>query len=113
MKLKEENIGHIKSFILEGRLDSISTPNIEKQIISAIDHGNTRLILDLGALSYISSTGVRALALIQKKINVCKGTLYLVDVSQTIRNVFQLTGVLTLFTMVKKSDVIYTPKEGE
>jgi anti-anti-sigma factor len=113
MKMKEEYIGNIKTFIFEGRLDSISTPAIQKQILSAIEHGETRLMIDLGSLDYISSAGIRALVLIQKEIDRRNGTLYLADVSKTVESVFQITGFLSLFTIVKKSDVIYTPDKGE
>lgn len=112
MNIIEENRGEIKTFILKGRLDSTASPAFQEQLLRSITQGTTHLIIDLSEVNYISSAGVRSLVLIQKEMNKHKGKLYLVDVSKTIEDVLRMTGFLSLFTIVKKNDPLYTLDKG-
>ena len=73
-----------------GRLDTTSAPALEKAI--AEDIGDTKnLILDLKAVPYISSAGLRVLLGAQKKMQKI-GSMKVVNVCETVMEVLEMTG---------------------
>ena len=78
------------AFALEGRLDTITSPDLEKELKVALD-GATLLTLDFGKLEYISSAGLRVLLSAQKTMNK-QGEMKLTHVNDTIMEIFEITG---------------------
>ena len=54
--------------VLEGRLDTFTAPDLEKELGESLD-GIKDVVLDLKGLEYISSAGLRVLLSTQKKMN--------------------------------------------
>lgn len=75
---------------LTGRLDTLTAPNLEAEI-NALSDAITDLTLDMSALEYISSAGLRVLLSAQKKMNKV-GKMVLTGVSESVREVFEITG---------------------
>ncbi len=80
----------------EGRLDSTSSPVLEKQALACIDAGGRRLLIDFTALQYISSAGLRAFLTVAKRMTAAGGKLALCSLSPQIAEVFQISGVDTI-----------------
>ena len=79
---------------VSGRLDTTTAPTLEKTINDNIEIQKT-IILDLNGLNYISSAGLRVLLSTQKKIQHT-GTMKLINVSQDIMEVFEITGFVDI-----------------
>lgn len=79
---------------VSGRLDTTTAPTLEKAINDNIAICKT-IILDLNGLNYISSAGLRVLLTTQKKIQHT-GTMKLINVSQDIMEVFEITGFVDI-----------------
>jgi anti-sigma B factor antagonist len=75
---------------LTGRLDTTTAPELEKEIKASLD-GMTALIIDMAALDYISSAGLRVLLSAQKTMNK-QGEMKVVHVGETIMEIFEVTG---------------------
>ena len=82
---------------LEGRLDTMTAPQLEDALHEAFD-GVEELLLDLTALEYISSAGLRVLLSTQKKMNRL-GTMKLTGVNDTIMEIFEITGFCDILTI--------------
>lgn len=82
---------------IEGRLDTITAPDLENELKSSLE-GVTALTIDLGKLDYISSAGLRVLLSAQKKMNV-QGEMKLVNVNETIMEIFEVTGFSDILTI--------------
>lgn len=93
MFTKEKAAGFIIIIALDGRIDAITTDEIQKQIISLINRGNKFLIIDFKAVSYLASAGLRLLVTIYQTIKAVNGQLALCGASPDINNIFQLTGL--------------------
>ena len=65
--------------------------------LTAIDRGDTRLVIDLSELEYISSTGLSAFLSAAKKIKAAGGRMALTGINSRIRLVFEMSGFLRLF----------------
>ena len=75
---------------LDGRLDTITSPELEAVIKNELD-GVTALKLDFSKLEYISSAGLRVLLSAKKKMDQ-QGTMEVSNLSELVREVFDVTG---------------------
>ncbi len=97
MNINEEVRGNVCIIALNGRLDNESTQGFQERISSIIDGGQTRLVLDLGDLEYISSVGLRAFLLASKKLKPLEGKLVLARLQDHIKEVLDIAGFSSLF----------------
>jgi len=82
---------------LAGRLDTLTAPQLEDELMNEIDNV-TSLVLDFAGLEYVSSAGLRVLLSAQKKMNA-KGSMVLRNVSEEIREIFDVTGFSDILTI--------------
>ena len=84
-------------FALEGRLDTVTAPDLEKVLNESLS-GMEELILDFSELEYISSAGLRVLLSAQKVMNR-QGRMTLRHVNETIMEIFEVTGFSDILTI--------------
>ena len=82
---------------LEGRLDTTTAPQLEAELDQSLA-GVTELKLDFAALEYLSSAGLRVLLSAQKTMNR-QGRMVIVNVNETIMEVFEVTGFVNILTI--------------
>ena len=82
---------------LEGRLDTTTAPELEAELKSSLS-GVTALVFDFKALDYISSARLRVLLSAQKVMNR-QGSMKIVNVNETIMEVFDVTGFVDILTI--------------
>ncbi len=83
--------------ILDGRLDTVTAPNLETELKSALD-GVDELIFDLDKLQYISSAGLRVLLSAQKIMNR-QGSMIVKNASEDVKEIFDVTGFSDILTI--------------
>lgn len=93
---KEQENGTL-TIALEGRLDTVTAPDLEAEISSSIDEVEN-LKFDMEALEYISSAGLRVLLSAQKNM-AKKGTMVLYNVNDTVMEIFDVTGFADILTI--------------
>ena len=82
---------------LEGRLDTVTAPELEKELKGALE-GVSELTLDFAKLEYVSSAGLRVLLAAQKTMSK-QGEMRLLNVSETIMEIFEVTGFTDILTI--------------
>ena len=82
---------------LEGRLDTITAPELEKLIKQEIEDVET-LTFDFSKLEYISSAGLRVLLSTQKIMNSRRG-MKVKNVNELVNEVFEVTGFSEILTI--------------
>jgi len=87
-----------------GRLDSNTSPAFDRHLSGVIARGDTRLVVDLSQVEYISSTGLSAFLSAAKKIKAAGGRLALSHLNSRIRLVFEMSGMLRLFPTYASTD---------
>ena len=80
---------------LEGRPDTTTAPELESELRPALKDGVTELIIDLKALDYVSSAGLRVLLSAQKIMNK-QGEMAVRNVNDDVMEVFEVTGFVDL-----------------
>lgn len=83
--------------VLHGRIDTVSAPEAEKTLLSALD-GVTDLVLDFEDVQYISSAGLRVLLLAYKRMAPV-GTMKLIHVGEVVKEILEVTGFLELLNV--------------
>ena len=78
------------SFALEGRLDTITSPDFENELKGSLDDAK-ELVIDFANLEYISSAGLRVLLSAHKTMSK-QGSMKIVNVNSTIMEIFEVTG---------------------
>jgi anti-sigma B factor antagonist len=82
---------------LEGRLDTITAPELEAVVKEELDGANS-LEFDFTNLAYVSSAGLRVLLSAQKTMNG-KGGMVVKNVSEEIQEIFDVTGFSDILTI--------------
>ena len=81
-------------FNLEGRLDMITAPMLEEQLLASLN-GVKELILDFKDLVYISSAGIRVLLTAQEELGQ-QGEMKVINVNEMIKGILEMTGITSL-----------------
>lgn len=97
LKISMTKDGSEYTFLLEGRLDTVTSPNLESRINEVIGDA-TKLTLDFAKLEYISSAGLRVLLGALQKMEG-KGEMAVRNLNRSVRDVFILTGFNRLFNV--------------
>ena len=97
MNIESNKNGNALTLALEGRLDTITAPQLEATLKTALP-GVEALVLDLGKLEYISSAGLRVL-LSAQKIMMRQGEMKLTHVGEEIMEIFEVTGFSEILTI--------------
>lgn len=97
MTMTKTKDGKKLTISVEGRLDTLTAPELEKALESEIG-GIDLLVLDLGKLEYISSAGLRVILGAHKKM-LGKEGLRLCGLNQTVREIFDVTGFSDILTI--------------
>lgn len=99
MKLETQTIDDVVILRPVGRLDSTSSPELEKVLTDSLAAGTKRLVFDFSDLDYISSAGLRVVLLAGKRLRPPHGKMVLVGMREIVKEVFAMSGFLTLFAV--------------
>ena len=97
LNIKTGGDGGVLTVALEGRLDTVTAPKLEKCFKDALP-GVTELIMDFEKLDYISSAGLRVLLSAQKTMSR-QGSMKLIHVSESIMEILEVTGFSDILTI--------------
>ena len=96
MKITRTQNGNKLTIALEGRLDTTTAPELEKELVG-LDNV-TELIMDMEKLDYISSAGLRVLLWAHKTMRD-KGQMKVTHVNEIVAEVFEVTGFGDILTI--------------
>lgn len=97
MNINKTTNGTALTFELEGRLDTVTAPQLDAEVKEGLD-GVTDLTFDLSGLEYVSSAGLRVLLSAQKRMNR-QGTMTVTGCREDIMEIFEITGFNEILTI--------------
>ena len=97
MTITKEQNGTALKIALEGRLDTMTAPELEAELNQSLG-GADSLTLDFSKLDYISSAGLRVL-LSAYKAMIAKGGMTITNVNEVVQEVFEVTGFADILTI--------------
>ena len=96
MNVTKKMNGSTLEVALEGRLDTMTAPQLEEELAD-LDKADS-LVLDCSNLEYISSAGLRVLLSAYRTMNM-KGGMKLTNINEIVREVLEVTGFIDILTI--------------
>ena len=97
MKINKNQNGTVLTIALEGRLDTVTAPELEAELKGSLDNA-TELVFDMEKLDYISSAGLRVL-LSAQKVMMKKDGMKVIHVNEIVMEIFDVTGFSDILTI--------------
>ena len=101
MEITTRDEGDTKIVLLNGKLDTNTTPAAENEINALLDGGVSKLLLNFEQISYVSSSGLRLLLATAKRLKGTGGELKVCSLNEMATEVFEISGfssILNVFT---------------
>jgi len=93
LEVRIEEHGSVIVVVLSGELDLMSAPRVESALQQAADGPATALIVDVQALSFMDSTGIRTLLQAKRRADAGGHSLAVLNGSGPAHRVLGLSGV--------------------
>ncbi len=89
---------------VHGEIDMATCPQLRQEIVAQITAGHTHLVIDLGGVEFIDSTGLGVLIGGLKRTRSQGGDLRVSRVGERLEKMFELTGLGDVLAVVELSD---------
>jgi anti-anti-sigma factor len=96
MEVMEERTGSALTLRIVGRVDS-SVSKLLDQKVQEVVRSNCAVVVDLGAMDYVSSAGLRSFVALAKHARATNQTIALCGMREEVTEIFELCGLLRLF----------------
>jgi anti-anti-sigma factor len=93
----KNDAGDMITLKVRGKLSAATTEEFDVVLGGAVEEG-ADIVLDFEGLDYLASAGLRCLIAAHKKIRAGKkGGLSIINLTDTVREVFEITGLEDIF----------------
>jgi anti-sigma B factor antagonist/stage II sporulation protein AA (anti-sigma F factor antagonist) len=102
---------------LDGRLDAISTPSLDKKLMELIrEKRKKEILLDFSHVEYLSSAGMRLLLSVTKQLKNDHGKLCSYALSEDVMEIIRMAGferILNIYVSERDASEHALPEESE
>ncbi|GAB4423674.1 MAG: hypothetical protein Kow00106_20690 [Anaerolineae bacterium] len=98
--IQPDHLAHTLIIEVVGRLDSDHAETLAERACAALSTERVHLILDLSAVTFINSAGLRALVQAIKEAQASGGSLTLINPSESVRRALELVGLDSVLPIV-------------
>jgi anti-sigma B factor antagonist len=91
--------GQTDVLTLRGEIDVYTAPRLRQAIIDLVEGGATHIVIDMGAVDFLDSTGLGVLVGGLKRVKVQDGELAIVTSQDKILKIFDITGLNKVFSI--------------
>lgn len=98
-------------FAPQGRLDALTVPRFEEGLRDHLNQGVAYLVVDFGDVTYISSSGLRALLTARRLARSQGGDVKLARLSPRVHEIFEMVGftqVFGIYDSVEEAQTAFT-----
>ncbi|HWQ20295.1 MAG TPA: STAS domain-containing protein [Methanotrichaceae archaeon] len=104
MDINQQDVDNIRIIGISGRIDATTSKDVETALNASIDQNQSKIVIDLEGVEYISSVGLRVMLAALKKQRQKQGQLKLASMQPFVREVFEVTGFTKLFSIHPNRD---------
>jgi stage II sporulation protein AA (anti-sigma F factor antagonist) len=104
MTFTEERHGEVLILRPSGRIDTENSKVLLEKITQVIDEGVHNLLLDLSAVPYINSLGLRTLITAAKRLANSGGKLVMAEVDVQVRKILEISGLTSVLGVHSTKD---------
>ena len=99
MEITIRDEGDTKIVMLDGKLDTNTTPLAESEIKALLERGTEKLLVNFERISYISSSGLRLLLATAKILEGRGGELTVCSLNEMATEVFEISGFSSIINV--------------
>jgi stage II sporulation protein AA (anti-sigma F factor antagonist) len=99
LDIGQSRAGDVCLVTLAGRIDSTNANDVTTQLTELISSGEKSILVDLGAVLYLTSAAVRALLVATDEAERRAAKLALCSLAGHVRELFEMGGLLELFSI--------------
>jgi anti-sigma B factor antagonist len=94
-----------------GEVDVYTAPELRERVVEMLAEGVVHLIVDLQDVVFLDSTGIGALVGVLRRVRALDGSLMLVTSSERLLNIFDMTGLGSVFDVYPTLDAAVAASE--
>lgn len=91
--------GDFSIAVITGQIDSNNATEIASGLRDVAARASRGLVVDLAALSYLTSAGFRVLLIVQDEVEEKGASLALCNLNETVRDLFDMGGLSDVFAI--------------
>ena len=104
LSIVTDNTQDVAIMSVKGYVDSDTAPELDSALENLLKSEKNKIVLNLEAVEYLSSAGLRTLVKALKEAQKSGGDLRLAAVSEPIEVIFRTVGMLQMFKMFSNSE---------
>lgn len=97
LEISTQEMKRVTLITVKGRINSDTVSQLEDTLNGLLERGDTRLVVELSGVSFISSAGLRALLAALKTARKNGGDVRLAAPSAEVTEVLELAGLVSVF----------------
>lgn len=101
MVIKITTEGEVTIIAIDGSLDTNTSKEAGDQLTKLVNEGNTKILVDLSNLDYISSSGLRVFLATSKKLKPLKGQMRVCGLNEIVNEIFEISGFTLIINVFK------------
>lgn len=112
MTIETQDIDGIEVLALPQRVVMANAAEIRKAIIARVESGRRRIVIDLGKTEFMDSSGLSVLISTLKAVRKVNGAVVLLNVSEGVRALIELTRLNEIFDIFVDRDAAIAQLRG-
>lgn len=105
MTMNSRDVGGVAVVDLIGRMTSDSAGNLADRVARLMAEGHTQLVLNLGQLSYMDSSGLGEMVACYSRVRKAGGYIRLAETTHKIKDLLAITRLVTVFESYDTEDL--------
>jgi anti-sigma B factor antagonist len=104
MKIKNHILDQFAVISVSGKIDDYDSELLQESIMSVIEQGNKKILIDMNSVETITSHTLGSLIHIWKKIGEINGEIFIISGQSYLSEIFDLYNLKTIFTIFTTAD---------
>lgn len=105
LSISERQAGDVTVLDLSGKITiGEGSVQLREKVRQLLDGGNSKILLNLGDVSYVDSSGIGELVSSYTTVNKAGGQLKLLNLTKKIQDLLAITKLLTVFEIHESED---------
>jgi anti-sigma B factor antagonist len=88
-----------------GEIDAYTAPKLREELSTLAEEGNKTMVVNLKDVTYLDSTGLGVFVGLFKELSKNNGELKLIQLSDRLNRLFEITGLSNIMNISAKSKV--------
>ena len=99
MQVNTRVVSNVAIIDILGEIDLYNSPKIKDALLEKVNLGFKNIIINLGDVTYIDSSGIGTLIFCRTSLNQNSGALRIIKIRDSVKRIFELTKLNSFFTI--------------